>query len=71
MHELRKLPVTSYLESPVQSRPVRDHHDLGNHDDDEEVGSYKRKLEVVHKEVGGCLISYNLQLACVRKFEVI
>ena len=27
-------------------------------------------LEVVHKEVGGCLISYNLQLACVRKLEV-
>ena len=27
-------------------------------------------LQVVHKEVGGCLISYNLQLACVRKLEV-
>ena len=26
-----------------------------------------RKLEVVHKQVGVCLISYNLQLACVRK----
>ena len=28
-----------------------------------------RKLEVVHKEVGGCLISYNIQLAfvCVRE----
>ena len=24
-----------------------------------------RNLEVVHKEVGGCLISYNLQLDCV------
>ena len=24
-----------------------------------------RKLEVLHKEVGGCLISYNLQLDCV------
>ena len=39
---------------------------------------YTRKLEVVHKEigvvhkeVGGCLISYNLQLACVAKLEVI
>ena len=30
-----------------------------------------RKLEVAHKEVGGCLISYNLQLARVRKLEVI
>ena len=29
------------------------------------------KLEVVHKEVEGCLISYNLQLACIRKLEVI
>ena len=32
----------------------------------EEVGIYTRKLEVVHKGVGGCLISYNLRLACVR-----
>ena len=32
---------------------------------------YTRKLEVVHKEVGGCLISYNLQIACVGKLEVI
>ena len=30
-----------------------------------------RKFEVVHKEVGGFLISYNLQLNCVRKLEVI
>ena len=30
-----------------------------------------RKLEVVHKEVGGCLVSYNLQPACVRGLEVI
>jgi len=30
-----------------------------------------RKLEVVHKEVGGRLISYNLQLSCVRKLEVV
>ena len=53
---------------------VPDHYDHGDHDDHgnhEEVGSYMRKLEVVHKEVGGCLISYNLQLACVRKLEVI
>ena len=25
------------------------------------------KLEVEHKQVGGCMISYNLQLACVYK----
>ena len=51
-----------------------DHHDHCNHDDHgehEEVGGYKGKLEIVHKEFGGCLISYNLQLACVRKLEVI
>ena len=51
-----------------------DHHDHHNHHvrgDHEEVGSYMRKLEVVHKEVGGCLISYNLRLASVRKLEVI
>ena len=30
-----------------------------------------RKLEVVHKEVGGCPISYNLQLAYIRKLDVI
>ena len=41
-----------------------DHHDRGNH----EVGSWKSydeshmmKWEVVHKEVGGCLISFNPQ----------
>ena len=32
---------------------------------------FVRKLEAVHKEVGGCLISYNLQLACLTKLEVI
>ena len=26
----------------------RDQHDRGDHDDDEEIGSYMRKLEVVH-----------------------
>ena len=31
----------------------------------------RRKLEVVHKEVKGCLISNNLQLAFVRNLEVI
>ena len=30
-----------------------------------------RKLEVVHKQVGGCLISENLWLACLRKLEVV
>ena len=29
-----------------------------------------RKLEVVHKNIGGCLISYNLQLACVRGWRL-
>ena len=29
------------------------------------------KLEVVCKQVGGCLISHNLQLACYRNLEVI
>ena len=29
-----------------------------------------RKLEIVQREVGGCLISYNFQLACVRKLGV-
>ena len=32
---------------------------------------FVRKLEVVYKQVGGCLISYNLKLACVRMLEVI
>ena len=30
-----------------------------------------RKFEVVHKEVGGRLLSDNLQFTCVRKLEVI
>ena len=30
---------------------------------------FVKKLEVVHKRVGGCLISYNLLVACVRKLE--
>ena len=32
---------------------------------------FVRKLEVVQKQVRGSMISYNLQLACVRKMEVI
>ena len=32
-----------------------DHHDHNHHGDHEEVGSYMRKLEVIHKEVGGYL----------------
>ena len=51
-----------------------DHHDFGDNDDhgnQEEVGGYVRKLKVVHKEVGGCLIRYNLQLACEGKLEII
>ena len=36
-----------------------------------EIGGYMRKLENVHKQVGGYLIPYNLQLAFVRKLEVV
>ena len=61
-----KCPVPS---RPVPSRPVPScpvHHD---HVDHEEVGSYTRKLEVVHKEVGGCTQgSWRLY---IRKLEVI
>ena len=64
MQKLHKFDISEN----VLSCPVHDHHDCGDH---EEVGSYMMKLEVVHKEVGGCLISYNLRLACVRKLEVI
>ena len=32
---------------------------------------FVRKLEALHKLVGGCLISFDLQLACVRKLEVV
>ena len=56
-----KLHTILVLHVLVQSRPVpshpvprpvqHDHHDRGDH---EEVGSYMRKLEIVHKEVGGC-----------------
>ena len=44
-----------------------------DHGDREEFGGHMKKLEVVHvhKEVGGCLISYNLQLACIRNLEAI
>ena len=47
------------------------HHDHNDHGEPEELGGYMRKLEVVHKEVGGCLISCNLQLACEEMLEVI
>ena len=55
-----------------------DHGDHDNHGDHEKVeGCTKaiwrlkmRKLEIEHKEVGGCLIACTLQLACVRKLEV-
>ena len=46
-----------------------DHHD--DHGDHEVVGGHMRKLEVVNKEVGGCVISYNLQFVCLWKLEVI
>ena len=76
----------AYLEMSVLSCPVlpcpdhhdhyvhHDHHDFGDNDDHgnhEEVGGYVRKLKVVHKEVGGCLIQYNLQLACEGKLGII
>ena len=53
MQKLQKFDISEN----VLSCPVHDHHDCGDH---EEVGSYMRKLEVVHKEVGGLLISNNL-----------
>ena len=31
--------------------------------------NYRICTEVVYKQVGGCLISYNLQLVCIRKLE--
>ena len=83
---MRKLPATwkvkfKYQFCPVLSCPDHhdhyvhhDHHDFGDNDDHgnhEEVGGYVRKLKVVPKEVGGCLIRYNLQLACEGKLEII
>ena len=64
---------TIVLSCPVLScsHVHHDHHDHHDRGDYEEVGSYMTKLKVVHKEVGGCLISYNLQLACVKMLEVI
>ena len=51
-----------------------DHEDPDDHEDhlghDEQFDHCICKLEVIHKEVGGCLTSYNLQLACVSKLEV-
>ena len=35
------------------------------------VGNDMRISEVVHTQVGGCLISFNLQLSCVRILEVV
>ena len=48
-----------------------DHDEHDNHGDQEEVEGYVRRLEVIHKEVRGCLISYILELACIKKLEVI
>ena len=49
------------------------HLEDDEHLDHDELVTIKfvRKLEVVHKEIGSCMISYNLQLACVRKLEVL
>ena len=60
---------------PVLSCPVQqddqdhhyhhDDHDNGDHGNHEEVGSYMSKLEVVHKEAGGCTQgSWRLSLNC-------
>ena len=48
-----------------------DHDEHDNHGDQEEVEGYVRRLEGIHKEVRGCLISSNLELACIKKLEVI
>ena len=48
-----------------------DHLDHDDHLDTIMTSVFLRKLEVVHKRVGSCLISYNFQLACVRKLEII
>ena len=55
--ECQSCPVLSCDDHHV----YHDHHDHGNQ---EEVGG-------IYEEVRGCLISYNLQLACVSKLEVI
>ena len=71
----------SVLSRPVPSSP--DHHDNDDHDGDDdhtnhdehddhgdqEVGGYVRRLEVIHNEVRGCLISYKSQLLLLGKFE--
>ena len=68
----RPVPSRPVLSCTVLSCPVqRDRGDHDEHGNNEEVGSYMRKLEVAHKEVEGYLISYNLRLACERKLEVI
>ena len=47
-----------------------DHGDHGNHDDHDDHDDH-RVCKEVQKQVGGCLVLYNLQPACVRKLEVI
>ena len=44
-----------------------DHDEQDDHGDNEEVEGYVRRLEVIHKEVRGCLISYTIKV--VLEFE--
>ena len=62
---LSVLPMTTVT---ILTAMTNDHHD---YDDHHNVIMTLRKLEVERKEVGGCLVSYNLQLAYSRKLEVI
>ena len=69
-------PVHQDLHVHKDHHDQHDHHDRGDHDDNGdhvEVGGYMRKLEVVHKEVGGCTQgSWRLShLIPPRKLEVI
>ena len=71
-------PVHQDLHVHEDHHDQHDHHDRGDHDDNgdhEEVENYMRKVEVVHKEVGGCTQGSwrlsHLILPPTRKLEVI
>ena len=58
-HKLRGKSSLNVSFVPTRNHDHHDHHDQHDqhdHGDHEEVGSYMRKLEVVHKEVGGNLV---------------
>ena len=74
----------SVLSCPVHhihhnNHDQHDNHDRGDHDDNGDMRKleviwgiwrlYTRKLKVVHKEVRGCLISYNLQQGSWRLYQ--